>query len=450
MTTPHPEQASDLAVAPLPTSAPLERTPRNVVADASPKRIDQPVLPLVQSSAYLFSGFPLALLSVVVAVILIGVGAGTAIFGVGIPLVTAGLSIVCMNARVERRQIAEMGMDVPEPTYAQPGSGTFDRLTTKWRDPQVWEDAWWSVVNLLSSTVGFGIALSWWTGALCIIGGPIAWFALYQAVPVEEINSIGTMLGGGQWTDSFVAIAGGALFALTLKPVLAATSRRRAEISHTLLCSRAQSERELAAVVDSRAALRRAETVQMRRIERDIHDGPQQRLVRLKMDLARARRLASSDPEKARHILDEAMGQTTETLTELRHLSRGIAPPILVDRGLLAALDDLAARSTIPCAVETEVDRIPQELETVVYFFASECVANANKHSFATMLTIELRQSPAHLEVAVSDDGVGGADLAKGHGLVGVAARVAATDGQMNVESPSGGPTRINAVLPCA
>ncbi|HEX6855496.1 MAG TPA: histidine kinase [Streptosporangiaceae bacterium] len=194
-----------------------------------------------------------------------------------------------------------------------------------------------------------------------------------------------------------------------------------------------------------------ADAAALRRLERDIHDGPQQRLVRLAMDLGRAQHNLASRPEAAQAALADAIAQTQETLDELRALSRGIAPPVLADRGLPAALAALAARSTIPA--ETDAGPLGQRLdpavETAAYFVIAEALANAAKHSHARRCAIGLRHGHRTLRVWLTDDGVGGAALVKGHGLRGLDHRLHAVGGRLTVTSPAGGPTTIAAELPC-
>lgn len=207
----------------------------------------------------------------------------------------------------------------------------------------------------------------------------------------------------------------------------------------------------------SRGAAISAEGHSLRRLERDIHDGPQQRLVRLQMDLASAERQLDGDPAAARELLTEARKQSQEALDELRALSRGFAPPILMDRGLVAALESLAARSTVPVSVVNAIDdavQLPQEIERNAYFVASELVTNAAKHSGASDvgLQLALRRVPERddwwLDVTVSDNGAGGASSVAGHGLAGLEERLRGLGGTLEVDSPAGGPTIATAHLP--
>ncbi|WP_256434444.1 MULTISPECIES: sensor histidine kinase [unclassified Leucobacter] len=199
-----------------------------------------------------------------------------------------------------------------------------------------------------------------------------------------------------------------------------------------------------------------AEDQSLRRLERDIHDGPQQRLVRLQMDLASAERSLERDPEAARALLGEARGQAHDTLEELRALSRGFAPPILQDRGLVAGLESLAARSPIP--VEFVRDLSPElvlapEVERSAYFVAAELLTNVAKHSGADGIRLELSdrsdgRAGRELVLRVEDNGTGGASFEDGHGLRGLADRLGGLLGELSVESPDGGPTRVTARVP--
>ena len=194
-----------------------------------------------------------------------------------------------------------------------------------------------------------------------------------------------------------------------------------------------------------------AEAAALRRLERDIHDGPQQRLVRLAMELGRAQHHFDSRPEAVREALADAIVQTQEALDELRVLSRGIAPPVLVDRGLRAALTALAARSTVPAELDAgPLDhRLDAAVETAAYFVIAEALTNVAKHSHARRCVIGLRHGAGTLRAWVTDDGVGGAALDKGHGLRGLDDRLHAAGGRLRVTSPCGGPTTITAELPC-
>jgi signal transduction histidine kinase len=189
---------------------------------------------------------------------------------------------------------------------------------------------------------------------------------------------------------------------------------------------------------------------ELRRIERDLHDGAQARLVALGLSLGMAEQKFRSDPEEAEKLVAEARAGVAEALSELRDLARGIHPPVLSDRGIGAALDTLADRSPLPTIVRVDLDRRPPaRIETAAYFVAAEALANAAKHSRAGRVEISVGEHDGMLAVEVTDDGKGGADPAGG-GLGGLRRRVEALDGTLTVESPTGGPTTIRAELPCA
>jgi signal transduction histidine kinase len=214
-------------------------------------------------------------------------------------------------------------------------------------------------------------------------------------------------------------------------------------------------EVEVAQLAASRGAAVQAEDASLRRLERDIHDGPQQRLVRLQMDLATIERRLERDPESARTLLGEARDQARETLDELRALSRGFAPPILQDRGLAVALESLAMRSPVPVTVEIELAgrALPAPIERNAYFIAAELLTNAAKHADATAIRLRVGTRDegvaGHwIDLWVTDNGHGGATPAPGHGLAGLEERVQGLRGMLVIDSPVGGPTTIGAHVP--
>jgi signal transduction histidine kinase len=188
---------------------------------------------------------------------------------------------------------------------------------------------------------------------------------------------------------------------------------------------------------------------ELRRIERDLHDGAQARLVALGMSIGMAEEKLRTDPEAARLLLAEARSDARDALEELRDLARGIRPPILTDRGLGAAIEALGARSPVPVTVSVDVsERPPDAVETAAYFVVAEALANAIKHASATRIDVTVTHSDGKLAAVVRDDGEGGADL-DGSGLTGLEQRVRALDGELRVDSPAGGPTTVRAELPC-
>jgi signal transduction histidine kinase len=195
-------------------------------------------------------------------------------------------------------------------------------------------------------------------------------------------------------------------------------------------------------VVDTAAA-------DLRRIERDLHDGAQARLVALAMDLGLAKEKLTEDPEAAARMVDEAHGEVKTALQELRDLARGIHPAVLTDRGLDAALSAVASRCTVPVQVEVDLPARPAPaIEGIAYFTVSELLQNISKHSRATRATVDVWRVENRLMIQVGDNGVGGADVSEGSGLAGLTDRLDAVDGILVVDSPVAGPTRITAELP--
>jgi signal transduction histidine kinase len=200
----------------------------------------------------------------------------------------------------------------------------------------------------------------------------------------------------------------------------------------------------------SRARLVEAGDAERRRLERDLHDGAQSRLVGLALLLRTARTRASADRELAT-LLDRAQEELQTSLAELRELARGIHPAILTERGLAPALDGLVSRVPVPVTLEADSeDRLPEPVESAAYFVVSEALANVAKYAQASHATVRVRRANGRVTVDVSDDGVGGADAARGSGLRGLADRLGALDGTLSLESPPGRGTRLHAEIPCA
>lgn len=214
-----------------------------------------------------------------------------------------------------------------------------------------------------------------------------------------------------------------------------------------------EMSRRVATLTTSREETIDSVEAERRRIERDLHDGPQQRLVAIAMNLGLARSTMDSDPEGARALIDEAHASSKEAIVEMRQVARGIVPPILTDRGLDAAVSALAARSPIPVSVEARVPRRPDPtVEAIAYFCVSESLTNAAKHSGARHVHVRLEVVPRpdgeRLTVSVADDGRGGAAVGGGSGLIGLRQRVTSVDGELHVHSPIGGGTTVTITLP--
>jgi signal transduction histidine kinase len=212
---------------------------------------------------------------------------------------------------------------------------------------------------------------------------------------------------------------------------------------------RAEMTERIETLTVTRTAAINAQEAELRRIERDLHDGAQARLVALGMTIGMAEQKLTTDPEGARQLLAEARGGATEALVELRDLARGIHPPVLQDRGLAAAVRELAVRSPLDVHVTSDTDRLPPAVESAAYFVVAEALANAGKHADPSRIDISIQRNGGTLAVEVVDDGRGGANP-EGGGLSGLRKRVEALDGSLRVASPVGGPTVIRAEMPCA
>lgn len=408
-------------------------------------------------SWYALSEFPLAAVRFVVLMVLFLLGIGLFVIFIGIPVLAAAMYTARGFADLDRSRLSTVqGWKATRPTYRRAGE---KRGLRKFFVPlgqgQSWADWGHGVLGIFPSVFGFGITLVWWAVALAGVTS----FAYQWAIPRDPDGTTGLAsllgLGDGVVAEATVNTIIGVIFLVTLPAVVRGTAAMSASLARALLTPDrvAELEFQVSELTESRDAAVLAEAGALRRLERDIHDGPQQRLVRLAMDLSTAQRRIERDPDAAKALIDAAVRQTRETLAELRNLSRGIAPPILADRGLRAALAAVAGRSTVP--VELLVDlpdgvRLPSAVENAAYFVVAEALTNVAKHSGAAHCRVEVTRDPDQVRVHVVDDGNGGAHTAKGHGLAGLADRVRALGGHLDVDSPPGGPTRLTAELPCA
>jgi signal transduction histidine kinase len=294
----------------------------------------------------------------------------------------------------------------------------------------------------------FGVTVLLWGASVALLSVPL-WYGVSG-------TASGTI--GLPQASPAIAIAAG-IAGLVLAPVAASASRglmtlHRAVVAG-LLCDsgRRELERRVETLEGTRQAVIDVEADELRRIERDLHDGAQQRLVMLTIDLSMAADRIDTDPDSARALVVEARDQARLALAELRDLVRGIAPAILLDRGLVPALSAIAGRCPVPTVVESTLpqgERLPDAVERAAYFVVAEALANVAKHASAGRCEIRCRSVEQRLVVEVWDDGVGGAQVIPGGGLAGLAGRVEALDGSLTIESPTGGPTLVRAEVPVA
>jgi signal transduction histidine kinase len=424
--------------------------------DYAPSRALQMLRQLGIDTQYSLLGFPLGILTVALLLPFFFLGLGTTVIWIGIVIMPATLIMARGFATVERARIRPvLRRDMPHPYYKKRrGAGWVRRMVTPLTDGQAWLDLVHGAFRFIPSTIAFAFTVVWWAGAL----GGLSWSLWGWATLGAGNEGLPELLGftSDYTTDVIFYLVVGAFFAVTLYPVVRGVALLEALFARGLLSgvnelrtqvAEANAAREVAQA--QKAAAVSAEATALRKLERDIHDGPQQRLVRLAMDLGRAEQQFATDPEKARATVAEALTQTRETLDELRALSRGIAPPILVDRGLQAALTALAGRCTVPVELDAPVmERLDPVIESTAYFVVAESLTNVAKHSRAGEVQVSVQRLATGLLVSVSDDGVGGASLAKGHGLAGLDDRVRAAGGVLSLDSPDGEGTRITAALP--
>ncbi|MEU1390813.1 MULTISPECIES: histidine kinase [unclassified Nonomuraea] len=278
----------------------------------------------------------------------------------------------------------------------------------------------------------------WWIDLVMLgftVGGPVL-LILSPVVQPEAVPAFGAV----------ASVAGVLLLPVAAYTITAWGGARGAMVRAVL----APAGSELSEVMRSRARLVDAFETERRRIERDLHDGAQQRLVALSMTLGLARLDVPEDSPTAR-MLDAAHDEARQALAELRELIRGVHSQVLTDRGLGAAIRDVAGRSPVPVDVDAEeLGRLPAPVEVTAYYVVSEALANVARHSGATRAAVTARTAAGTLAVEVRDDGVGGADPARGTGLTGLADRLAVVAGRLSVSSPPGGPTLVRVEIPCA
>jgi signal transduction histidine kinase len=424
---------------------------------------------LGRDTAYTLLGFPLAITAFVVTVTGLSLSAGLLVTLLGIPVAVATLAAARGFALVERARLR--GLDgrplPPSGPVIRRGRGLRGWLAPL-GDAESWLAVLHAVLGFPVAIVTFVVTVVWWALTL---GGLTYWF-WGRYLPENRVGddqySVAELLGWGPDDDVWFYSAVGVFFLLTLLPMVRLMATSQSALARLLVANEevARLRERVGTLETSRAAVVEAGTTTLQRLERDLHDGPQARLVRLQMDLASAERRLADDPQAARTLVVGAQTQVDEALGELRNLSRGIAPPILVDRGLSAALSALAARATVDVRLDVRLpdgSRLPSRVEGTAYFVVAEALTNVAKHSGAkrcevTVVTVvrggqdgpvpDGATGATAVRVEVLDDGVGGAALAKGHGLAGLADRVAAVDGSLTVDSPAGGPTVLVAEIP--
>lgn len=423
------------------------------------------------SAVYLLAVFVLAITGLGLLASLFWVGVGTLVLVIGLPLVVAALFVARGFGVADRFLLRLTGLpEIREPLWNHDGpaqTGFWRTLTRPLRNGHYWSSLLHGmIVSPILSTVSFALTVAWISVGL---GGLTYWF-WGAFIPRDEEAEWGQYVADflprlfGGWSSWAVEVVlyliAGVLFTITMPWVLNALAAAHHAVAKGMLGP--WSSDGLAAEARAEAAARNAavhaEDASLRRLERDIHDGPQQRLVRLQMDLAALERRADAgDATAAGELAREARLQAKAALDELRALSSGVAPPLLQDRGLSAALVALGEQSPVPTTVEIApgLDALVQpDIARSAYFVVAELLTNVAKHAEATGIVVrawsraDAQGTPAWLDLWVVDNGRGGAGFSGGHGLDGLRERLQGLRGTLEVDSPAGGPTKVGAHIP--
>jgi signal transduction histidine kinase len=388
--------------------------------------------------------------AVVGSLILLGIGT-LWLFLIGLPLLAVAEWLCLLFGRAERARFAStLGVHIPgTPLIVSPGAGRWLRMWRLLATRTARRHAGYALIRLPLSLIETIIVLAIWSFALAMLGLPLFGWLLIKLR--WHLNA-----GVPHPMTLAVAAAVGLILLLTAPRVTLALATADTAVARYLIGPGSQADMtvRIGELELSRARAVGSAEAERRRIERDLHDGAQQRLVSLAMNLGRARARFADDPEGARAIIDQAHAEAKEALAELRNLVRGVHPPVLADRGLDAAISGLAALSPVPVTVRASLPARPStSAEAIAYFIVAEALTNVAKHARASRAEVVVsRHSDVQggdvLRVMIRDDGIGGANP-RGQGLAGLADRLSGVDGRLSVSSPAGGPTVIEAELPC-
>jgi signal transduction histidine kinase len=421
-----------------------------------------------KETIHLLLNMPIGIATFTIIVTGFALGFGLLITLVGIPILFALLYVSRAMGTFERvRAALLLDAEVPRPYRQDPPKDGWWRVhLARATDPATWIEMAYHLLLLPIGTITFTIVVTFWSLGLALLVVPLfGWWlpngthVLDSWITISVSDSpltiqLGNMSSTAHWIiDSpfeyaiIILLGLGVLF-LTPWVTRGLAHGNRALVRGMLGRDVSERVRELTA---SRSAAVDLAAEDRRQIERDLHDGVQQRLVSLAMDLGRAKEKLDTDPDRAKELVDEAHEEAKRAITEVRDLARGIHPAVLTDRGLDAALSSLSARSPVPVDVQVSVaQRPPASVEAAAYFVVSEALANVAKHAKATKASVTVRRAEdGWLTIQVQDDGVGGATIVEGSGLAGLRDRVGALDGELHLLSPTGGPTVLQVEIPC-
>ncbi|MBF6620401.1 MAG: sensor domain-containing protein [Patulibacter sp.] len=404
----------------------------------------------VGDATYLLLGLATGTFCFSVAVTLASLSAGLFVLIIGIPVAMVSSEILRWCAELERMRARIVDPRPIRGVYRPGGPGFMATVRTFASDGRRWRDLGYHVIQFPVSVAGFCIATVAWATALALTFYPVYSWAL----PNDRGDDVSAWLE--RQIGTVPANVGLMLLGLALIPVAylvcRGTTRVAVELTRLLLGDdQERLEARVSHLEQTRSGAVDASAAELRRIERDLHDGAQARMVAVAMDLGMADERMADDPEGARELVQGARDEARRALAEMRDLVRGIAPSVLADRGLEAALTSLIARA--PVAVTLDVvlpQRPPASAETAAYFVVAEALANVGKHAAAEHCAIVVDVVDGELRVRVEDDGVGDARIGADGGLRGLQDRVAALDGRLTLTSPWNGPTILEARIPCA
>jgi signal transduction histidine kinase len=410
---------------------------------------------------YAAIGLPLAIGGFVFTIATMGFGIGNS-WAFGLPLLAGATNGVRWFGAVRRRLARQLlGVSIPEPPPPHPGLGVVGWVRSQLTDMVAWRARAYLLLGFPVALVSFFAAVGLWAGGLADIVDAIWWMLTLRhpvhVPPDNVVLQVFVQHYGGFYLDTWprvsLLVVQGVAFVLVSPWAVRGALALDRRLLHRWLVPVSLSTR-VRDLEQSRAHAVEDSAARLRRIERDLHDGAQAQLVAVAMKLGLAKEKlttgdgGSPDVSRALELVDTARHTAMDALTELRDLARGIHPPVL-DAGLDHALASLAARSAVPVELVVDLPERPSPtIEAIAYFCAAELLANVAKHSGARHATVEAVHVPGLLRLRVSDDGTGGARLARGSGLRGLAGRVRTVDGQLGITSPPGGPTTVTVELP--
>ncbi len=401
-----------------------------------------------RAGLYLLTSVPLGVATLVALLLLAVAGSALTVLVIGVPLlltlVLAGIPL----AALERRRLRLIDpAPLLDPHREPPGPGLASWLRTRLQERCTWRELAYA---LLFAFVLWPLEALAVGSVLLVCGGLIGTPAMMAAGGDGEARVLKLWLADS-WPEAFgVLLAGVVLLPLLTWP-LGVVARGRAVLTRALLSPpHSALDSRIAELDRSRTRLVDAFEAERRRIERDLHDGAQARLVAMGMNLGTIEALIEKDPARAKKMLAMARESSAEALTELRDLVRGIHPPVLAERGLGDAVKALALRLPVASEVTVELPgRADAPVESAAYFAVSEALTNAVKHARAERVYVDLHHAEGMLRISVTDDGGGGAVVGSGSGLSGIERRLGTFDGVLAVSSPAGGPTMVTMEIPC-